>query len=372
MIKTTAVNLTNPESMMVTWDIGKRCNYDCSYCDALRHNNFSSHASLDTLVSTFKFIQEWTRLYNTKRITASSTGINFTGGEPTNNPNFWKLVEHIRSTDSTFELGLTTNGTWATDKLDIILRDFVGVTVSWHAEADKKLRDKALNNILNLSKAGKWLQVNVMLHTDLWDEAMAACDFLDHHGIKYNPVPIGDGNFDTSEWYKDKNGIMRRTTHAYTAEQQQWFFDKMKVPAESIEAAKGNKLGRTCCGGRCLTAKVDNEWKPVKLINTEFQGWNCMVDWYFMHIDQELNEVYHHQTCQALRGGKKGPIGTLDNTEEMLSNLSALLSQDTIDPIVCPNQRCGCGMCVPKAQSMIDFKEIWSNTISVPVREIPN
>ncbi len=367
MIKTTAINLSSNEGMMVTWDIGKRCNYDCTYCDATRHTNTSPHASLEELVDTFEFIRAWTDLYNSRRKEPTYININFTGGEPTVNPNFWKLVDYVKQFPN-FHMGLTTNGTWDLKRLPNIVENFVGVTVSWHAEADEKLRTRALNNILAISKSHLWLQVNVMLHTDKWQETMSAVDFLDQHNITYNPVPIGDGP-DTATWVADKNGVMRRTTHTYTPEQQQWFFNKMNITAEIAEAKKGNKVGRTCCGGRCLTAKVDNEWQPVKLVNTEFKDWNCMVDWYFLHIDQEVGEVYHHQTCQALRGGKRGAIGKLADKAVLLDNLRQLLEQPSIMPVVCPNQRCGCGMCVPKAKYFEDFEQMWNNLTDVPVRE---
>lgn len=359
MLQTTAVNLVKPEAMMVTWDIGKRCNYDCSYCTSLRHTNDSPHADFETLLKTFNFVKAWTDLYNSKRHSVSETNINFTGGEPTTNPNFWKLVDYIRAKHPEFTLGLTTNGTWGKRRLETIVKSFAGVTISWHAEADESLRQMSLNNIVEISKRNIWLQVNVMLHMDYWAESVAACEFLDQHGVNYNPVPVGDGPANTNTWIADSRGVMRRTTHTYNPDQQSWFFKKMGITEEVAEQRSGNKVGRTCCGGRCLTAKVDGNWQEVKLINTEFKDWNCMVDWYFLHIDQEFNEVYHHQTCQALHGGKRGPIGTLDNTEQLLSDLEFRLSQDTVAPIVCPNQRCGCGMCVPKAKFKDDFSEIW-------------
>jgi AraC-like DNA-binding protein len=95
MIKTTAINLVKSEPMMVTWDLGRRCNYDCSYCEASRHDLVSPHHTLDEFTKTFEFIKSWTELYNTQRQITSHTNINFTGGEPTVNPNFWNLVKHI-------------------------------------------------------------------------------------------------------------------------------------------------------------------------------------------------------------------------------------------------------------------------------------
>jgi hypothetical protein len=78
-----------------------------------------------------------------------------------------------------------------------------------------------------------------------------------------------------------------------------------------------------------------------------------MVDWFFMHIDQETGNIYHHQTCQAKKDGTTGPIGTLANTKQLLNSI------DLDKHIICPNQRCGCGMCIPKAKELGEYELIF-------------
>ena len=87
-----------------------------------------------------------------------------------------------------------------------------------------------------------------------------------------------------------------------------------------------------------------------------------MVNWYFLHVDQQTGNVHHHQTCKATHTGR-GPIGNLSNTSEIIKSVTALISSDSVPPIICPNQRCGCGMCVPKAKSLEDFKVIWNSSV---------
>ena len=43
------IDLLTGNKLQVTWDLGRRCNYDCSYCPAHRHDNFSPHATLEEL-----------------------------------------------------------------------------------------------------------------------------------------------------------------------------------------------------------------------------------------------------------------------------------------------------------------------------------
>lgn len=343
-----AIKLTNPEPMMVTWDIGRRCNFDCTYCESTRHNTYSNPTPFDELVNTFEFISKYTALYN-----QPTANINFTGGEPTVNPRFWDLVSHIKS-NSKFQLGLTSNGTWHEKHLDFICDNFVGVTLSYHAEAADILKARTIKNAELLHSRGKWLTVNVMLHADYFDECVKVHERLTNLGIKSIPTIIGDGNVGVTDWFKDTDGTMRRTSHAYTKEQQQWFLKEKGLPANIVEKiAEGYTLPRGCCGARSIQGSCNGCWQQVQAVNTNFKGWYCSINKYFLHIEQHTSLVYHHQTCQATADGK-GPIGSLKNTQEIYDYVTR--NMDRI--IVCPNQRCGCGMCVPKAKDLNTFIEI--------------
>jgi hypothetical protein len=134
------------------------------------------------------------------------------------------------------------------------------------------------------------------------------------------------------------------------------------------DSQEGTNVGRACCGGRCTIGKVDGEWQDVKLVDNWFKDWYCTVNWYFLHIEQQNGNVYHHQTCQATFDGR-GPIGNLKESSLIIDQVRERLSQDTVAPIVCPNLRCGCGMCVPKAKSFEDFKTLWTATTVIPIYE---
>jgi MoaA/NifB/PqqE/SkfB family radical SAM enzyme len=362
MINTTAIRLKTPESLMVTWDIIRRCNLDCTYCESTRHDNRSPLPSLEELITTFDFVKKYTDLYNSQRVDKIGTNIDFTGGEPTINPAFWSLIDYIKQ-HKDFRLSLTTNGTWGPSFTEKILDNFGHATISWHAE--DALKERTVKNILDLHEANIGLQANVMLHCDYFDEATALCEMFRDKGIKVNPVPIGDGNLVRKGWFIDADGTNRRTSHEYTEKQQDWFYNWMGQPRKATASAEGTNVGRACCGGRCTQGLVNGEWQEVKLVNNWFKDWYCTVNWYFLHIEQNTGKVFHHQTCQATHTGR-GPIGNLNNTESILSNVREMLS-GSVKPIVCPNQRCGCGMCVPKAKDISVFKELWSSTTTIPI-----
>jgi sulfatase maturation enzyme AslB (radical SAM superfamily) len=356
MEKVIAINSKSPEKMLVSWDLGRRCNFDCTYCESSRHNLYSPPTDFEELTQTFEFIKNYVKLYNQTKI-----NVNFTGGEPTVNPKFWDLAYYMYQS-GIVELGLTTNGTYDPKKIDFIQKYFNSVTVSWHAESDKKIRDRVLDNIMALHKIGKPISVNIMMHVDYWNEAVKIYTFLKANGVRCNPVPIGDGNLGYTDWFLDDEGVNRRTSHRYNKTQQEWFWNAHgidKVSAQKIIA--GNDIGRTCCGGRCLTGKTKNGWKPVKMINSHFKDWFCTINFYFLHIEQHTGNVYHHQTCQATFDGK-GPIGNLKDTAAILKATKIYLENPK--PIQCPNDRCGCGMCVPKAKDYNDFEPMWNKLLN--------
>jgi hypothetical protein len=47
-------------------------------------------------------------------------------------------------------------------------------------------------------------------------------------------------------------------------------------------------------------------------------------------------------------------LGNLNNTDDIFAYVQA--NKDKT--IICPNDRCGCGMCIPKAKSIDVFKEL--------------
>ena len=122
------------------------------------------------------------------------------------------------------------------------------------------------------------------------------------------------------------------------------------------------KIGRPCCGSRtmCLSnsCEPDSERKSKFVDFREFKGWHCSVNWFFMHIEQQTDSVYHHQTCQAQFGGTRGPIGKLSEGDKILAELKARLESETMPTIICPKQTCGCGLCAPKSSNKESYQKV--------------
>ncbi len=86
----------------VYWEIGRRCNYDCSYCWPFIHNKTDRHKTLTELKNaTDKVLLKF----------AKGSKVNFiiSGGEPTLNPDFMEWVRYIASQGH--HLSTHSNGT---------------------------------------------------------------------------------------------------------------------------------------------------------------------------------------------------------------------------------------------------------------------
>jgi len=88
------------DSIKVEWNLGKRCNYDCSYCPSVIHDNTSPHTDIELLKKT---IDQLTSLGKPIRLS-------FTGGEPCVHPKFDELVKYARHKNISW-ISVTTNGT---------------------------------------------------------------------------------------------------------------------------------------------------------------------------------------------------------------------------------------------------------------------
>jgi MoaA/NifB/PqqE/SkfB family radical SAM enzyme len=71
--------------LRVEWNIGKRCNYDCSYCNKDTHDDTSKFMEWDIYTNA---IDQLLKFANGKPIK-----ISFTGGEPFVHPKFIDMLK---------------------------------------------------------------------------------------------------------------------------------------------------------------------------------------------------------------------------------------------------------------------------------------
>ena len=356
------IDLLSGKVFQVTWDTGRRCNYDCSYCPAHRHDNFSKHATLDELKNNVDFLYEYTDLYMQYR-NHKVANFGFTGGEPTVNPNFIPFAQYLKNQyeekyADRWEAGfaLTTNGAMSEKMGQAVMENFGHATVSYHAESDDKLKQQVKDRILQFHYQGGLYEftvsVNVMFHAEYFDECVELCEFLKAHEVDFVPRVIGE-----------EPDSRPTFAHKYSDEQLAWMKNYWKqkndatyansAASDVVKNAKklGNSIGRPCCGSRDMLLTLGNESRKSNFVDfRQFQGWSCSVNWFFLHLEQQTDSIYHHQTCQARFDNRRGPIGKLSEGKKLIAELKDMLENNRMPIIQCPKHTCGCGLCAPKSK----------------------
>ena len=227
------VDLLDGNVFQVTWDLGRRCNYDCSYCPVHRHDNFSPHASLQELKDSADFVFEYIDIYMEYR-DYKFASIGFTGGEPTVNPKFIEFVKYFKNLYKEkyadryrCSFALTSNGAMGQKMAENVIEHFDHITISYHAEADAKLKKQVVDRIEYIYANGPskkcTVSINVMFHAAYFDECVDLCTYFDSKGIKYVPRVIGEEPGSKSDF-----------SHKYTEEQLQWMKDYWAKNTEKV------------------------------------------------------------------------------------------------------------------------------------------
>lgn len=181
-MKTIAVEHSNPKQAKVfkiEWNLGKRCNFNCSYCDEYTHDTKSKHIPFEVAKNTIDKIVEKTHGKKIK--------INLTGGEPTVNPNIEKIIDYMYSKN--IDIGITTNGSRTLDFYKKILPKLNSLVFSYHMEYHN--REVIPENIVELKKLAQeqekhtHLHVHMMMLPTVFEEAKTAIKYLQD-----NDVPV--------------------------------------------------------------------------------------------------------------------------------------------------------------------------------------
>jgi len=378
------IDLLTGKIFQVTWDLGRRCNYDCSYCPVHRHDNFSKHATLDELKNNVDFLFEYIDVYMEHRQTKIAN-VGFTGGEPTVNPNFIPFSKYLREQYNEkykdkweADFALTSNGAFSEKMGQAVMENFGHATISYHSESDPKLKQQVKDRILQLHYQGPLhnctVSVNVMFHAEYFDECKELCQFLLEHGVDFVPRVIGE-----------EPGSMPSFAHKYNEEQLDWMKTYWKQKNDALYASSavgdvvknakklGSSIGRPCCGSRDMMLHNGTEKRKSTFVEfREFKGWKCSVNWFFLHLEQQTDQVFHHQTCQAKFNGTRGAIGKISEGHLLVEDLRKQMQAGTLPPIVCPKQTCGCGLCAPKSMDQNKLLAVLDNHIDIGVLDDHN
>lgn len=135
-------------TIKVEWNLGKRCNYDCSYCPKEIHDNTSPHVEIEYVYAT---IDKLTAIGKPIRLS-------FTGGEPTVHPKFREIVEYAKHKGVTW-INVTTNGTRTCDFYNNLSVD--QLVFSIHVEHNWR---KVLDTMLTVHNKSRNVIAQIMAH----------------------------------------------------------------------------------------------------------------------------------------------------------------------------------------------------------------
>lgn len=278
----------------LTWNVGRRCNYRCTYCDKDLHDSGSPHRTFGELV------EFWTKFKETALSPSDTVEICFTGGEPTLNPDFAGFLHFLR----TFEgnrirsIGLTTNGSESLEYYLGIIQSVDWITFSTHFEWWNE--QGFLNMLLDLwrktgkNQQGKFISVNVMyetahsktvqeLHSILKTEKIpqTAYKFFNLYGSKGLKNP-GSKSFDYKLYLSSRGeAVIENSKPAASSkadldslllrEQKEPDIPDVSVTLSDGRIAKTNAFQLANCG------------------LTNFPGWTCNVgNSFYIHNDNAI------------------------------------------------------------------------------------
>lgn len=197
MTKEILVNDSNPivklkaftDAFVVHWFIGKRCNFDCSYCPSMWHDKTSKDLSYDTLV------EAWERIVrSTQHKKDVKYNLSILGGEPTLNKDFLPFMRWLHSEykDKIVELGVITNGTAKSEYYKELVKYCTWITFTIHSEFtnERKFFNTVCETKQHASKC--MIHVNIMKEHRNSDRNEKIKEFLNAKNISNYLHPIHD------------------------------------------------------------------------------------------------------------------------------------------------------------------------------------
>jgi MoaA/NifB/PqqE/SkfB family radical SAM enzyme len=148
MLKVTS-RWSHQGSIKIEWNLGKRCNYDCSYCPSSIHDNSSPHTDIEILKATVDKLM----------MLGKPIRLSFTGGEPCVHPKFLELVKYCKHVGVTW-ISVTTNGTLPYEFYAALEVD--QIVFSIHLEFDWKRVFNTTESVVDLTN--KKVIVQIMAH----------------------------------------------------------------------------------------------------------------------------------------------------------------------------------------------------------------
>lgn len=157
-------------SMSVDWYIGRRCNFDCSYCSAFLHDNKSPHMNIEKMKNFVNLIYERFK---------ENVLWSLTGGEPTVHPNFYDLIDYIKNKKGCEHISITTNGSVSLEKFLFYYEILDSITLSLHFEYIHDRIEEYYEKIIRLEEYRKEYNIKNKRYKNLIVRFMVLNSYFD-------------------------------------------------------------------------------------------------------------------------------------------------------------------------------------------------
>ena len=183
--------------LAISWMIGARCNYDCSYCGPSYHNSTEKPHSLA------KLKKAWKNLFSKIEHSKQNIKLHILGGEPTINKSLIPWLSWIREEyPKVVKILVTTNGSATYNLYEKLSKVVDTINFSMHREFIDE--DKFFNKVIKLNSTvdeNKLIWVWVMQASD---KDKKWFDILEKNNIKYFKQRVVDWSIKEPKIYHDK------------------------------------------------------------------------------------------------------------------------------------------------------------------------
>lgn len=334
-----------PKVLALSWFVGKRCNYDCSYCSPHNHDAVSPFLSIPDAKNFVNQVHMYCSA-NEKQIKWS-----FTGGEPFLNPSFVDLLHDIRDRHTTDQINVITNGSLPIEMYLAAAKIVDGITISVHPERSEEEIAAVVEKCTMIKDC--FVSVNLMCASGRLEQIKMIQSALEENKISYVlrkitpmvyqehllPFVIEDAGRKSQnlrsltrqsknkmQWLKNANPLRDEKIAEYYSQNE----------LDHIAASNNKKTWQNC--GVWFDDGVYKEINSDYLVANDlssFRGWICYAGVDSLYVDFD-GQIYRGM-CQ-----NAGAIGHISQ-DFQFSNTSTICE---LDWCTCNND-----ICVRKARS---------------------
>ena len=277
--------------LQIEWTLGNTCNYNCSYCLPILHDNSFPWINLE---KSKNFIDKLHNHYTDMGITHFIW--KFGGGEPTLYKDFAKLCEYINQQENNLIIPIT-NGSRKMDWWKDNYKNFFAVHFSIHPEFTKPEHIRDVCDFLIENKVDSIC--HIMMKPDEWSKCMDIIDVLKNSnrtewGIQAKPLH--------QVWETDT--ASERDLYPYTEEQKQIFKSTIRAQ-ERVNEKVDTRFNRDMyMVDDDQTYDFDPYWAVANDI-VDWRGYNCNagINRIYINFDKRM---YLGAGCRVLSEGFTG------------------------------------------------------------------